>query len=180
MDIICFFPPRLSRADGPTRDSDPEPPHMQLPVWFLSSGEAFCNALDAWLGRIGASHSCGLPFDQLGHIDSADISSSRKSKLKPPSRSESCSKTRLASRAVNEGSSIIDSKVGAVVGSALATTKHCRVPSVCGATRPQQDVFQRLFARFPSKHFFFDSQCSSCEVPGVLDLYSGNLALPAS
>lgn len=60
-----YFPSRYNRADGPTRDRDPDPPDMRLPDWFFAEEEEFLRELDDWLTSIGWCEGSGLPFDAL-------------------------------------------------------------------------------------------------------------------
>jgi len=47
-----FFPSKLNRADGPTRDSAPSPPDLAPPDWWMSLENGDCEQFDAWMRSI--------------------------------------------------------------------------------------------------------------------------------
>eukprot|EP00435_Cladocopium_sp_Y103_P055244 s81_g18.t1 len=51
-DLYCaygYWPSKLNRADGPTRDDDPAPPDQPLPWWWSAVCKGDLAAFDAWL-----------------------------------------------------------------------------------------------------------------------------------
>ena len=51
-DIVgsyMYFPSKVNRADGPTRNSTPPPPDVPLPEWWSSAAAGDYEALDAWI-----------------------------------------------------------------------------------------------------------------------------------
>ena len=44
-----YFPSKVNRADGPTRDSTPPPPDVPLPAWWAAAASGDFQALDAWI-----------------------------------------------------------------------------------------------------------------------------------
>eukprot|EP00435_Cladocopium_sp_Y103_P024002 s4132_g5.t2 len=51
-DLYCaygYWPSKLNRADGPTRDADPDPPDQPLPWWWSAVCKGDFAQFDAWL-----------------------------------------------------------------------------------------------------------------------------------
>eukprot|EP00435_Cladocopium_sp_Y103_P020708 s2227_g5.t1 len=153
-----YYPSAFNRADGPTRDTEPKPPDLQLPQWFWEHDDSFFEGLDKWLASIGAEFASEIPFDSLGNFECADISPSSRIKRKPPSRG-----------AMRRRSPCQQSVTS--VESPSAAAQESQMP------QGGNNVFCRLFARFPRSQFFFNEHCVEFEVPGVLDLYSGNFGV---
>ena len=162
-----YFPSKTNRADGPTRDSQPEAPDMIAPPWLLATAEQFFFGLDSWLKSIGASFSCKLPFASLGRFDDVDIAPSSAIRVhhavaaeqehKMPERRtgevEAPTLSDDTQRSPDSGISNVDSR------------------TISDGT---DDAFERLHKRFPAKQFFFAHGVERPCVPGALDLYSGN------
>ena len=49
-----YWPSKLNRADGPTRDSVPDPPDQDLPWWWQDVVEGRTDAFDAWISTLEA------------------------------------------------------------------------------------------------------------------------------
>ena len=47
-----YFPSKLNRADGPTRDSVPEPPDIPLPPWWFAASQGDFEELDRWIEEV--------------------------------------------------------------------------------------------------------------------------------
>ena len=152
-----YYPSSFNGADGPTRSADPKPPDMHLPEWFWRTGDDFCTGLDDWLNSIGSLQN-DLPFGELGRDVHADLSPNRRIKLKPPKRNQ-----RIAASA-DPG----------VPPEGKAPELQQRDPEPERGPSHEENMFCRHFSSVPATQFFFKDACSCFEVPGVLDLYSGN------
>ena len=75
---FMYFPSKLNRADGPTRDSDPAAPSMALPHWVSEVAVGCFEGFDKWMMmhcKDAVHHK--MPFDEIGGLDEVDPVSGR-------------------------------------------------------------------------------------------------------
>ncbi len=80
---FMYFPSALNRADGPTRDREPDPPSMELPMWVDDINQGSYESFDCWM-RMHCKEMIDvkLPFDEIGACDELDLRSGRKLKCR--------------------------------------------------------------------------------------------------
>ena len=91
--FYMFFPSWMNRADGPSRDADPEDPDLELPDWWNEALHGDFRRMDAWLEAHDAPALERVPLELLLGKKNVDIQTQSVLKKKQPDRvwSNNCS-----------------------------------------------------------------------------------------
>ena len=141
-----FWPSKLNRADGPTRDADPDPPDLMIPAWWTSLCAGDPKPFDDWL----QSYDGDLRLEKINAESHGEDSPGEKIDLRPNAEVR---KARVHSRAANS-----DETLGDLRGKATGT--------LCGKA-------VELLRTFELHQFLFEGKELRLNEPGALDLYSG-------
>ena len=58
-----YFPSKLNRSDGPTRNAMPDPADLDLPIWWLAVEEGKYEMFDHWMATVQSSAGVDPPAD---------------------------------------------------------------------------------------------------------------------
>ena len=78
---FMYFPSELNRADGPTRDREPDPPSVERPIWVNDIEQGSYQSFDFWM-RMHCKDMIDvkLPFDEIGTSDDLDLRTGRRAR----------------------------------------------------------------------------------------------------
>ena len=144
--LYMYYASASNRADGPTRESPPEPPDLDLPDWWEQLAAGDFRAFDEWLLQVGApSPHDELPFSEIsGARVMPEQEMKPAARLKPSERK--VERKRQATTAV-EPSVFFRGSLG--------------------------DETLSLLSAFASCQFFVGDSFEGFNSPGALDLFSG-------
>ena len=144
--LYMYYASASNRADGPTREREPDAPDMPLPSWWHELETGHTDEFDAWMETAGApSPHDNLPFGQIsgGSVLSPD-------ELKPAGSLRPAARKVHRQRARKE-------EIG---GDGLFLGKlNAEILKVLNTFKPSQ--------------FFFKDGVAAFDEPGALDLFSG-------
>ena len=195
-ESFMYFRSESNRADGPTRERDPDPPDLPRPAWIDSVGRSDFAMFDSWMMQ-HCRHfvKSRIPFDQIGAA--LDIKQNRiarasyrlKTLLAPTRKKTSYTPEDCLSNspgvelAVKQDDDEIDPvrpyserplRAGA---SSVAEAVQDSKPAFGDAASHQSSILSseavKLLESLPRSQFFLPADFDGFRVPGGLDLFSG-------
>ena len=198
-NYFMYYLSEENRADGPTRKRPPDPPDVELPIWFQQLLEGDHHGFDQWIGGLGPDFS-------LHPFNFDDLMNGEKTDLRPHShmagkerRRTSCKKLNMAQKLSTLSSTTTGvlhasaSKAGSVSSESAAAPGNTETPLTAEVSEaPEEDdvlptstttqppsgkepkpEFYELLKAFPMSQFVFKGDSPDLTVPGGLDLFSG-------
>ena len=170
---FMYFNTKHNRADGPSRDRDPEPPDIMKPAWVDELVSGSYSSFDAWMYmhcRDLVRHD--LPFNEIGGPEDVDLSCNRSVR----SRSYFCS--RGGPRHVG-----VEPRRDCRSGHGIVPACKVNDDVAEGGTSLQSDSWKvksilcaeaiSILESFPKSQFFFADPSLGFSAPGGIDLFSG-------
>ena len=150
--MYMYYPSKFNRADGPTRERTPDPPDMDLPLWWDQLAQGTTDGFDAWLKKAAGSRT-----DSSGDLPFNDISGSHDLDLLPNSRR----RVTLRRRA----SCAVKAPKGPSTNDAPKTASSLSPEALC------------ILRSFSKRQVLFADGVDDFLAPGAVDLYSGRMGV---
>ena len=154
--LYMYFASSSNRADGPTREREPDAPDMELPSWWVSLASGDSEEFDEWIKRIGAPvETDGLDFSSIKCGPAPDL------RTNAAVRKETFKQGAHGQVAGAQGSHSTTKAQAEVLERKEKETEH-------GLPKEIVEILQS----FEARQFFFEGELRF-DVPGGLDLFSG-------
>ena len=147
--LFMYFSTDMNRADGPSRNSAPDPPDRELPDWWASAIENNFDKFDKWLGKLHSVDDHEVQYDELCCGDDLDLAPNRIARRRRRSSQLS---------PCNEPAKVVTCDSG--------STKQESNGELCREARD-------LLETFPLVQFFHSGEKPDFSKQGALDLFSG-------
>ena len=197
-EFFMYYPSEFNRADGPTRDRDPDGPDLEKPAWMSELAKGKYDLFDAWMDQ-NCRHfvRSSIPFDEIGC--NLDIKPNRIARRLQRSRQKLNGSSQITSGTMRPSAVAGELHEAPVTKS---TNDQCSKESepypqrhrwacddspagVCssqnrvssGAAPRRSSILSeealQLLDALPKSQFFFSPGFKDFTVPGALDLFSG-------